>query len=270
MKKLIIDTRKKIVLNDFSPEDTNNLGKDSIEEEYITLQQNFSELQSKLYASKNTSLLIILQGMDCSGKDGTVKKILTGINPNGFNVKSFKTPTEEELSHDYLWRVHKYCPSKGDITIFNRSYYEDVLVTRVHKLIDDKTAINRFKQINRFEKYLSCNSIIVLKFFLHISKEFQRKKLEERLQNPKKQWKFSPLDLKERSFWDKYTSYYEDVLSNCSTKEAPWYIIPSDNRWFRDYLIIKIIVDALNKLGLEFPKINDDVKALIEDLKKDN
>ncbi|AJA46626.1 hypothetical protein CPAST_c05260 [Clostridium pasteurianum DSM 525 = ATCC 6013] len=266
MENFTIVKNNKISLKDFSPEDTENLSKDNINDEYLCLQEKFSEFQNILYASKKFSLLIILQGMDCSGKDGTAKKILSGINPNGFNVKSFKEPTQEELSHDYLWRVHKYCPSMGNITIFNRSYYEDVLITRVHRQINDTIAFKRFKEINKFEKYLINNNILVLKFFLHISKDFQREKIEERLKNPKKHWKFSLSDLKERNFWDKYQQCYEDIICNCSTKKAPWHIIPSNNRWFRDYIILKIIVNNLQSLKLEYPKTNDNIQALINEL----
>lgn len=270
MEKFIIDSKKKVVLKNFDPEDTENLMKDTIKDEYLSLQKSFLELQNIFYASKKFALLIVLQGMDCSGKDGAVKKILTGINPNGFNVKSFKQPTEEELKHDYLWRVHKSSPSKGNITIFNRSYYEDVLITRVHNVINDKTAFTRFKEINKFEKYLVNNNIIVLKFFLHISKDFQMEKIKERLENPSKQWKFSPSDLTERNFWNEYQQCYEDVISNCSRKDAPWYIIPSNNRWFRDYLILKTIVSTLEKLELKFPKINGNIQNLLDELKNSN
>lgn len=268
MENFTIDSKMKIILKDFDPEYTNKLSKDAIREEYSNLQKRFIELQDVFCASKKFALLIILQGMDCSGKDGTVKKALLGVNPNGFNVESFKEPTPEELGHDYLWRVHKVAPRKGNITVFNRSYYEDVLVTRVHKLIDDDTAFNRFKEINKFEKYLVSNHTVVLKFLLHISKDFQKKKLESRLEIPEKHWKFSAADLSERKFWDKYQQCYEDVLSNCSTKEAPWHIVPSNNRWFRDYVVLKTIVNALEGLNLKFPDIDGDIQELIKEVKE--
>lgn len=266
-KYKINSNHHKVSLKEFSPNDTGELSKKDIEEEYIELQQKFSELQEVLYASKKYALLIILQGMDCSGKDGTVKKALSSVNPNGFFVESFKIPTPAELGHDYLWRIHKETPMKGNIVVFNRSYYEDVLVTRVHKTIDDDTAFRRFKEINEFEKYLVNNHTLVLKFFLHISKDFQQKKLESRLETPEKRWKFSDADLKERKFWDKYQECYEDVLYNCSTKEAPWYVIPANNRWFRDYIVLKTIVRSLEDLKLEYPVIEGSIQDLIQEVK---
>ena len=219
------------------------------------------------YASKKYGLLIVLQGMDCSGKDGTVKKLLMGVNPNGFNVENFKVPTPVEQGHDYLWRIHQKTPIKGDITVFNRSYYEDVLVTRVHNIIDDDTAFSRFKEIKQFEKYLVNNNTIVLKFFLNISKEFQQEKLESRLESPQKNWKFSEADLKERKFWNRYQECYSDVISNCSTKEAPWHVIPANHRWFRDYIILKTIVKSMEDLKLSYPKLEGDVQLLMQEVK---
>jgi len=267
IKQITNSLNTKIRLKDFDPSDTFGIAKNDIEEEYAKLKERFIELQEVFVASKKFALLIILQGMDCSGKDGTVKNALAGVNPNGFAVESFKQPTPEELGHDYLWRVHKVTPVKGNITVFNRSY-EDVLVTRVHENIDDKTALNRFKEIRDFEDHLVNNSTIVLKLFLNISKEFQQKKLESRLETPKKYWKFSALDLVERKFWDKYQEYYEDVISNCSTKKAPWYVIPADNRWFRDYIVLKIIVQKLETLNLKYPDINGNIEELIKEVKQ--
>jgi PPK2 family polyphosphate:nucleotide phosphotransferase len=268
LEKYIIRSNKKVSLKDFSPTYTGKLEKEDIQEKYLKLQEKFITLQEVFNASKKFSLLIILQGMDCSGKDGTVKKALAGVNPNGFVVQSFKQPTPEELGHDYLWRAHKATPLKGNITVFNRSYYEDVLVTRVHKMIDDPTAAARYKEITEFEKYLVGNGTIVLKFFLHISKEFQQEKLLNRLETPEKHWKFSMADLNERKFWDKYQDCYADVLSNCSAEEAPWYVIPADHRWFRDYIILQNIVTTLENLKLEFPEINEIIAQLIEEVKE--
>lgn len=268
MKKFSISSDdKQFNLEEFKADDTAELSKEDIKEEYAKLQEKFVELQEVFYASKKYGLLIILQGMDCSGKDGTVKKVLTGVSPNGFKVENFKVPTPEELGHDYLWRIHKKTPMKGDIVVFNRSYYEDVLVTRVHKTIDDDTAFSRFKEIKEFEKYLVNNNTIVLKFFLHISKEFQWEKLESRLESPEKNWKFSEADLKERKFWDRYQECYSDVISNCSTNEAPWNVIPSNHRWFRDYIILKTIVKAIEDLKLEYPSIEGNIQELIQEVK---
>jgi len=268
LKDFTISSNTKVSLKDYSPVDTDKLEKKDIQDKYSELQERFIELQEVFSASKKFSLLIILQGMDCSGKDGTVKKALAGVNPNGFFVQSFKQPTSEELEYDYLWRAHKATPLRGSITVFNRSYYEDVLVTRVHKTIDDQTAMARFKEITEFEKYLVNNGTIVLKFFLHISKEFQQKKLLSRLEIPEKHWKFSMSDLAERKFWDKYQKCYADVLSNCSTEQAPWYIVPADHRWFRDYMVLQTIVTALEDLKLEFPKINGTIAQLIQEVKE--
>ena len=254
-------------LKKFDPKDTASLAKIDIEDEMISLQEKLVKLQDVFFAAKKRSLLIVLQGMDCSGKDGTVKIILAGLNPNGFSVESFKVPNSEEIGHDYLWRIHRKTPMRGYITVFNRSYYEDVLVTRIHKTINDKTAAHRFREIKEFEKYLVNNDTIILKFFLHISKDFQESKLENRLLSPEKYWKFSEADLHERNFWQQYQSCYADVLDNCSTKEAPWYVIPSDNRWFRDYLILKIIVKTLDELDLKYPELEGNVNALIQELK---
>lgn len=271
MKKYTISSNdKQFNLKDFKPDDTSGLSKKDIKEEYERLQEKFVELQEVFYASKKYGLLIILQGMDCSGKDGTIKKVLTGVSPNGFNVENFKVPSQVELGHDYLWRIHKKTPIKGDIMVFNRSYYEDVLVTRVHNTIDDDTAFNRFKEIKEFEKYLVNNKTIVLKFFLNISKEFQKEKLETRLESPQKYWKFSEADLKERKFWDTYQEYYSDVIFNCSTEEAPWYIIPANNRWFRDYIILKTIVKTIEDLQLEYPSLEGNIQELIKELKESN
>ena len=270
MKNFTITSNKKVSLKDFSASYTDKLEKKDIQDKYSELQEKFIELQEVFSASKKFSLIIILQGMDCSGKDGTVKKALAGVNPNGFVVQSFKQPNSEELQHDYLWRAHKATPVKGNITVFNRSYYEDVLVTRVHKAINDQTALARFKEITEFENYLVSNGTIILKFFLHISKEFQQKKLLSRLETPEKHWKFSMADLAERKFWDKYQKCYSDVLTNCSTEQAPWYVVPADHRWFRDYIVLQRIVTTLENLTLKFPEINGTIAELITEVKESN
>jgi len=269
IKKFTVNSfDKQFSLKDYKADDTGKLSKEDIEEEYVELQEKFVKLQEVFYASKKYGLLIILQGMDCSGKDGTVKKVLTGVNPSGFNVENFKVPTPDELGHGYLWRIHKKTPVKGGIVVFNRSYYEDVLVTRVHNMIDDDTAFSRFKEIKQFEKYLVNNNTIVLKFFLNISKEFQQEKLESRLESPEKNWKFSEADLKERKFWDRYQECYSDVISNCNTKKVPWYVIPANHRWFRDYIILKIIVKTMEDLKLEYPCPDGSIQALMQEVKE--
>lgn len=259
---------QKIDIGEYSPDDTLGLAKEDVKEEYKQLKERFEELQEVFYASRKYALLILLQGMDCSGKDGTVKKALSGVNPNGFRVENFKVPTPVELGHDYLWRVHQKAPEKGGIVVFNRSYYEDVLVTRVHGAIGDGTARQRFEEIRDFEKYLTDNGTLLLKFFLHISKDFQQKKLEKRLETPEKNWKFSESDLKERKFWDEYQKCYSDVLSHCSSERAPWYVVPANHRWFRDYTILSIIVKTLEDLpDLRYPVIEGNVQALIKEVK---
>ena len=256
----------KIDLKDFDPADTAGLAKEDVQAEYLELQKRFAELQDVFYASKEYGLLIVLQGMDCSGKDGTVKNALASVNPSGVRVESFKVPTPEESGHGYLWRVHRKTPMTGDIVVFNRSYYEDVLVTRVHGLIDDDCAYRRFKEIRDFEKYLVDNCTVVLKFFLHISRDFQKERLLSRLESEKKFWKFSEADLKERQKWDQYQECYEDVLSHCSTKEAPWYVIPANHRWFRDYLVLKVIMKTLEDLKLAYPSPTENIQTLIQEV----
>ncbi|NLI52730.1 MAG: polyphosphate kinase 2 family protein [Clostridiales bacterium] len=264
---MITSYDKKISVDDFNPDDTLNLDKKDAKAETLLLKERFRALQEMLYASKKYALLIVLQGMDCSGKDGAVNNALSEINPSGFSVKAFKVPTPEELSHDYLWRIHQQTPGKGEITVFNRSYYEDVLVTRVHGQIDDKTARDRFEEIRNFEKYLRNNHTIILKFFLHISKEFQKEQLLERLEEPEKNWKFSENDLKERELWEQYQLCYSDVLSRCSSSHAPWYVVPSNHRWVRDYFILTAIVKTLEKLDLEYPEIQGNEQKLIDAVK---
>lgn len=269
-KPFLIDAGPcRVSMGRFDPDETCGLTEEKVKKEYGRLQDKFSELQELLYASKKYALLIVLQGMDCSGKDGTVKKLLAGINPNGFSVDSFKVPTPVELGHDYLWRIHRKAPVKGSIAIFNRSYYEDVLVTRVHGAVDDETAGRRFEEIRAFEKYLTDNGTIVLKFMLHISKEFQRRRLEKRLEEPEKNWKFSESDLRERKFWDSYQNCYADVLSHCGTFFAPWYVVPSNHRWFRDYFILSVVVKTLESLPMEYPLLETNVGRLIREVKEE-
>ncbi|SDD57867.1 polyphosphate:nucleotide phosphotransferase, PPK2 family [Paenibacillus sp. UNCCL117] len=244
-------------LSDYSPTDTCLIkSKEDVREHTSKLKEELSELQSQLFAQKQYSLLIIFQGMDCSGKDGTIRKVLSGINPQGFRAVSFKKPTEEEAAHDFLWRTHSQTPARGYITAFNRSYYEEVLITRVHGQIDKKEAKRRFELIRHFEELLAGHDTVVLKLFLHISKGFQMQKIRQRLEDPAKAWKFDPNDLAERKYWDEYQQAYEDVFNHCSDKQAPWYIVPSDNRWFRDYLVLSIITDALRKLPLAYPRMS--------------
>lgn len=230
------------------------------------IKKNLNELDSLqylMYAENKHSLLIILQGMDAAGKDGVIRHVLTGMNPQGCNVQSFKQPTIEELNHDLLWRVHPHAPRKGSVAIFNRSHYEDVLLPRVHKLISKKQCKKRFEIINDFEKLLVTeNNTIILKFFLHISKEEQLSRFGHRLKDKTRHWKISEGDYSERKFWDSYANAYEDLLSNTSTKHAPWFIIPSDHKWFRNLAISKIVADKLDSLKMKFPPSTVDITKI--------
>ena len=222
--------------------------KDKLEE----VLQELDELQNLLFAESKNSLLVILQGMDASGKDGVVRNVFGKLNPQGVLVKSFKTPTAEELSHDFLWRIHAHVPAKGVLQLFNRSHYEDILITRVHKWIDEKTAQKRMKAINDFEQLLEeHNQTHILKFYLHISPEEQQSRLDERIKNPAKRWKYNADDFKEAKLWDDYMEMYEDCFENC--REVPWTIVPSDQNWYKEYVIALAVRDTLKSLKMEYP-----------------
>jgi PPK2 family polyphosphate:nucleotide phosphotransferase len=220
------------------------------------------DLQSRLWAEHQRSILICLQGMDTSGKDGTVKHVMTGLNPAGVDVDSFKAPTPTEKRHNFLWRFKDLLPAPGTIGIFNRTYYEDVLIARVHQLARETTIENRYGEINRFEQHLARRGIVVLKFFLHISYEEQRRRLLARLENPDKHWKFSENDINERAFWDDYTSAYDAALTRCDTAAAPWYIIPANNKWYRDWAVAQILIETLEEMNPQYPRPKLKVKAL--------
>jgi PPK2 family polyphosphate:nucleotide phosphotransferase len=225
-------------------------------------QTRLRELQGLLYGDGRCSLLICLQGMDTGGKDGTINHVLGAMNPQGCRVAAFKQPTAKELAHDFLWRVHQPTPAKGEVVIFNRSHYEDVLVVRVHNLVPEKVWTRRYDEINAFEKELVEDNTHILKFYLHISKEEQLSRFKDRLDDPAKQWKISEADYKERKFWDDYTAAYEDVLSRCSTKHAPWFVIPSDHKWFRNLAIARIVVEYLEGLDMKFPRSSVDLEHI--------
>lgn len=211
-------------------------------------------LQYKLYAESKTALLIVMQAMDTGGKDGVIRKVFGPANPQGVRVDSFKQPTAEELAHDYLWRIHRRTPAKGMIGVFNRSHYEDVLVHKVHKLIPDKQLDQRYEQLNDFEKHLSQNGTVIVKFFLHISKDEQKERLQARLDDPDKRWKFSTGDLKEREYWERYVDAYQAVLEKCSRGHAPWYVIPADKKWYRDWAVSSIVLQTLAAIDPKAPK----------------
>ncbi len=241
-------------LKDISTKAPGDLDKKETKEKTAELLLELNELQNVLYASGTHSVLVILQGMDASGKDGVIRKVMGQLNPQGVQVRSFKAPTEEELGHDFLWRIHKHTPLKGMIQVFNRSHYEDVLITRVHKWCDDTTAQQRFEAINDFEQLLTLhNNMLIFKFYLHISQEEQKERLEERLRVARKHWKHNDGDFKEAKSWDKYRTMYEAVFENCSA--IPWQIIPSDQNWYKEHLIARTITEKLRELGLEYPKL---------------
>ncbi len=233
--------------------DYNTEGKDTsikhgdAEKKFEQLGHELSELQELLAAAQQHAILVVLQGMDTSGKDGTIRHVFSQANPQGCKVYSFKEPTPEELRHDFLWRIHKAAPGLGDMGIFNRSQYEDVLVVRVHNLVPEEVWSRRYKEINHFEQLLANNDTIILKFFLHISKEEQKQRLLAREDDKDKAWKLSASDWKERDYWDRYQDAYADVLSKCSTDDAPWYIVPADHKWYRNLAIAETVVDTMNK-----------------------
>lgn len=212
------------------------------------------ELAYRLYAENKRSVLLVLQGMDTSGKDGTIRAATTGINPLNFNITAFKQPSVEELEHDFLWRIHKATPARGHIGIFNRSHYEDVLIVRVHKLVPKSVWRPRYEAINGFERHLAANGTTVVKCFLHISKDEQRERLEARLDDPTKRWKFSKGDLEERKLWDDYQEAYEDALTRCNTEHAPWHIIPGDRKWYRNLVVSNLLRETLEKMDPKFPR----------------
>ena len=274
---------KKFSLADYPTEDKQTeLNK---EDGDLLIQKDIEELailQDVLYADSRHAILIVIQAMDAAGKDGTIKHIMSGVNPAGVKVTGFKSPSANELDHDYFWRHYKALPGKGEIGIFNRSHYENVLITKVHpefilnekhagirtiKDVDKKFWEDRYKQINRFEKNLTENDTTILKFFLHVSKDEQKKRFLDRIDDPSKNWKFSLADLKERAFWDDYQQAYEDAIANTSTESAPWYVIPADHKWYMRYLVGNIICNELKKLNLAYPEVSDSAKEALKKAK---
>jgi PPK2 family polyphosphate:nucleotide phosphotransferase len=258
---------EKFRLKDHDPADTNGL-KDKRQAEGLLKDgiQLLSHMQEKLYAQDRWALLLIFQAMDAAGKDGAIKHVMSGVNPQGCQVFSFKSPSNEELNHDYLWRTHKCAPERGKIGIFNRSYYEEVLVVRVHpsflkaqklpeRLITKHIWEERYEDINAFERYLTRNGVVIRKFFLHLSKQEQKRRFLERLEDSKKNWKFSMADVQERSSWKDYQEAYEEMMQHTATKHAPWYVIPADNKWFTRLAVAAAIIDALSRLDLSFPDV---------------
>lgn len=220
------------------------------------------KLQYRLFAENRRAVLVVLQAMDAAGKDGLVRGVFSGLNPQGCRVTPFKAPSTEEQDHDFLWRIHKEVPPRGEIGVFNRSHYEDVLIVRVHGLVEKSVWKARYDQIRVFEKLLGDNGVTIVKFFLHISRQEQKERLLARLDNPERNWKFSEGDLAERKYWDDYQEAYEEAIGRCSTPEAPWYIIPSDHKWYRNWAVAHILLRTLQNMKLEFPRPLADVKSL--------
>jgi PPK2 family polyphosphate:nucleotide phosphotransferase len=262
-KALLAKPGSKVKLSDYDPDDTFGHEKgarsDKKTEEAL---ERMDSLQYLLYAEKKHSLLVVFQALDAGGKDGTIRHVMSGLNPQGCVVASFKEPSPEESAHDFLWRVHKVVPQLGMIGVFNRSHYEDVLVVRVHNLVAKDVWSARYEQINEFEHILSQNGMTIVKFFLHISKEEQKKRFLERIDDPDRRWKISQSDFMERKFWDDYIKAYEEVLRRCSTDEAPWYIVPANKKWFRNLVVSRILVETLEELKMKYPKPTVDVKDL--------
>jgi PPK2 family polyphosphate:nucleotide phosphotransferase len=262
-------------LKDVDPDDTAGLKSEFKDEAKLLLQegvQTLAEMQDKLYAQDRWAVLLVFQAMDAAGKDGTIKHVMSGVNPQGCEVASFKAPSSEELDHDFLWRCMPWLPNRGHIGIFNRSYYEEVLVVRVHpeflagqklppELVTKRIWEERYEDINDFERYLARNGTVIRKFFLHVSKKEQKKRFMERLDEPEKNWKFSAADVRERAHWNEYMEAYEDMIRATATPHAPWYVVPADNKWFTRLVVGAAVVDALEGLDLRYPKVDKKKRA---------
>ncbi len=283
IERYVVESGEDFRIKDHDPGDTHDLKSGDkpeakrLTEEGIVLLR---EMQDKLYAQSNWGLLLIFQGMDAAGKDSTIKHVMSGVNPQGVEVHAFKEPSSAELAHDFLWRTNRCLPARGKIGIFNRSYYEEVLVVRVHPEILEKERIpkelrgehfwkNRYEDISAFEKYVARNGIAIRKVFLNVSKKEQKKRFLERLDNPEKNWKFSAADVKERKCWDDYQSAYEKMIRNTASGHAPWVVVPADNKWFSRLLVVATVVDALSEMNLEFPKVSEEKLAELRAARKE-
>jgi len=278
-KRYRVTDGKKFRLKDVNPGDMGELkaeDKPRAKEALRTGVEAMAELQEMLYAQDRWSVLLIFQAMDAAGKDGTIKHVMSGVNPQGCHVSSFKAPTSDDLDHDYMWRCQKQLPERGRIGIFNRSYYEETLAVRVHpeflaaqklppELVTKRIWEERFDDIRSFERYLNRNGTIVLKFFLHVSREEQKKRFLERIELPEKNWKFSAGDVKTRAFWDAYMEAYEETIRATATKQSPWYVVPADNKWFTRVVVAAAVIDAMSRLKLHYPKVSaEQRKALVD------
>lgn len=256
---------KKIKLSDYDPSYHADLDKQNTKVDTTLLQKRLKELQTMLFADKSQALLIVLQAMDAGGKDGTIKHVFTGVNPQGVRVAGFKQPSDEELAHDFLWRIHQHTPEKGYIGIFNRSHYEDVLVVRVNNLVPKEVWKKRYDHINNFEKLLVDSGTRILKFYLHIDRDEQKERFEERLQRPDKNWKFSRGDLGVREQWDDYMDAYEEAIYRCNTEYAPWHIVPANRKWYRNYVIMQTIIETLEDMNLKYPEPETGLDSIVID-----
>lgn len=267
MKKYRVKPDSKLDLSKWDPDDSSEFdgNKEEGRAALAYLNGKLAELQEILYAEHKHNVLIVLQAMDTGGKDGAIRHVFKGINPQGVRVASFKVPSAMEMDHDYLWRIHQQTPGKGEMVIFNRSHYEDVLVGRVHKLVPEEVWKRRYEQINNFEQLLSEEGTTILKFYLQISSEEQKNRLRARLDDPTKHWKFNPADLTERQLWKEYMRAYEDTLEKTSTKYAPWYIVPSNKKWYRNLVITSVVLETLRDLKMEYPQPEYDVASILRD-----
>jgi PPK2 family polyphosphate:nucleotide phosphotransferase len=261
--KLLVKPGEAVRLDKFDPDDTP--GCENKEEGFARFNDHvdrLSVLQYLLYAEAKRSVLVILQGIDAGGKDGTIRKVMSGLNPQGVSVTSFKPPAGEETEHDYLWRVHKAIPRFGQIGIFNRSHYEDVLIVRVRNLVEEKIWTRRYDHINAFEQMLADEGTTILKFFLYISKEEQKQRFEERIEEPEKQWKFNPADLEERKRWDDYIEAYQVALERCSKDYAPWYVVPANRKWYRNLAVAEILRETMEEMDMQYPRHMHDLSKI--------
>ncbi len=263
--KLLVGPKAKADLHNLDPASTPGAPGDrkATEAASLELSAELADLQERLWAEHQQSLLVVLQALDAGGKDGAIRKVFTGVNPQGCRVTSFKVPTEEERAHDFLWRIHKAVPGKGEIGIFNRSHYEDVLVVRVHDLVPRSVWSKRYAAINAFEANLTAADTTIVKFFLHISKEEQAERFQKRLDNPNKNWKFNSGDLEERKLWDDYQEAFEDALTKTSTANAPWYAVPADRKWYRDWALLSVLVETLRTMDPKFPPPEEDLSDIV-------
>jgi PPK2 family polyphosphate:nucleotide phosphotransferase len=258
-----VEPGQRVDLSELDPDASEHfVDKASVKEEIKAQRDRIADLQARLYAERKRSLLIVLQATDTGGKDGTIKGVFRGVNPQGCDVHAFKQPGDEEIAQDFLWRYHRKTPPRGMITIFNRSHYEDVLVVRVKKLMPEDVWRERYRMINEWEHMLCLNNTTIIKFFLHISKDEQKRRLQDRLDNPTKQWKFSENDLKERALWDAYQLAFTDAISRCSTAYAPWYIVPANKKWYRNLVIARTIADTLEAMDPQYPPAQKGIRKL--------